>query len=147
MMEDHIQLWIIDLLKSLEISLDETTITRVLEHCGRACARRGNLLGMIEKLKKRVEDSGDIDSLLHLMNQHQIGSGMLRREGKVITAVYKECLCPLRKEIPMPPIFCHCTKGWAKEMCEAILGQTVDVELVKAIGWGDPVCEYRVTIR
>ena len=146
-MKEHVQLWIIDLLKSLESVLDETTNTRLLESCGKACAQRGEILGMIEKLKQRAETPRDIDSILHLMNQHQIGGGTFRREGDVITAIYTECLCPIRQAIPMPPIFCNCTKGWVKEVCETILEQAVEVDLIKVIGRGDPVCEYRVTIR
>ena len=144
-MEDQIKFWINDLLEALESQVGGETVKRVLEQCGIACVRRGLCFGVVEEVKNNAQDLSDIDGILDLMNQRRIGGGKLYREDNVIFGSYEECNCPVRKKVTSPA-FCYCTTGWAKEVFETVLEHPVDVELVEAIGRGDEVCTYRVTI-
>ena len=100
-----------------------------------------------EAIKNSLDDLNDIDGILNLMNQKGIGGGKLHREDNVITGLYgMECTCPVRGKEITSPVFCYCTTRWAKEIFETALERPVEVELVKARGRGDKVCEYKVTI-
>lgn len=72
------------------------------------------------------------------MNQAGIGGGQLKREGNIIYGIYMECYCPSGKDISSP-IYCNCTKGWAKAVFEMVLERAVDVNLEEGYRMGGRV--------
>lgn len=133
---EHLKHWLQNLLDSLEINADNETSTRVIEQCGRTCARECGAVETAEKVRSSLADKNDIDELLKAMNEVGTGGGKLRREGNIIIGTYDRCYCDIPQHIKSP-IYCNCTQGWAKEVFEKALGKPVEVKLEKAIGSGD----------
>lgn len=48
----------------------------------------------------------------------------------------------LDEEQPVSPIFCNCSGGYYKNFWEAVLDQTVAVELIESVIMGDNVCRF-----
>jgi hypothetical protein len=63
---------------------------------------------------------------------------------------YFYCHCPwvkealLESEQPVSPVFCNCSAGYYRAYWEIVLQQPVEVEVVKSILHGDPICMFAV---
>ncbi len=132
--------WIRSFFKNLDSQFDEKTRIRLMESCGRDCARRGSVK-MAESCK------GDVDKLVNTLAGH-IGKENAKREGNVVRLTYNECYCPLVAKGPprLTDTYCNCSRGWALEMFETVTGKPVKVECVASIKRGDPKCEFEVKI-
>ena len=136
------QKWLTALLAGLDERVDEETRSRLLEACGKACARRHK---SIEIAKSIRQESKNIDEFLEELNQQKnYWCGKWVREGDVIYSVCHECGCPLVLAglVELSPTFCDCSRGWVRAVFEAALGKPVEVELTQAIGRGDKVCKF-----
>ena len=142
----HVELlreWMATLLSSMENELDDTTMKRLLESCGRACASH---YGAIEMAQSIAKSATKIDERLERANQEIPWCGKWVREDDSVYAVCESCGCPLIREglVTLSPAFCNCSRGYVKAVFEVISGGPVSVELKQAIGRGDPVCLYVV---
>ena len=124
--------------------VDEETRLRIMERCGEACAEVGDL----DIARKIAEETDDLDEIVSRANVEIAWCGEWVREGDEITAVCKQCGCPLVRHgvIELTGTFCYCSRGWVKAIFEALLKNPVEVELERAIGLGDDVCKYTVHI-
>jgi len=65
---------------------------------------------------------------------------------------YYYCHCPWARETLLTdeeninPIFCNCSAGFHKAYWEAVLGQTVSMEVKKSVLSGDMVCQFEMKI-
>lgn len=137
--------WVETLLTGLVAKVDVETRARLLAACGQTCAIHHGDLAEATRLKNTA---GGIDALLVELN-HQVGwCGEWHREGDTITSVCETCGCPLVREglIELSPTFCECSRGFVQALFETALGKSVAVELQQAIGRGDPVCRFEVSI-
>lgn len=141
---DFLKSWTNNLVNSIELEVDKSMSEKIIENCGRACAKEGGAVKEAEEIVKSLGENASVDSIIEEMNKAGIGGGKLSREGNVIVGVYDQCYCPSRKHIKSN-IYCRCTQGWVKEVFERILGKKVDVVLEKSIAWGDNVCKFNVT--
>jgi len=61
---------------------------------------------------------------------------------------YWYCHCPwvrealLEEDQPVDPIFCNCSAGYYKNFWEAVLDQSVKVEVVESVLKGDSACKF-----
>lgn len=136
--------WIEGLVAGLDAETDEWTRAQVMKHCGRACALYH---GDLEKARAIQHSARDVDEFLDTLNQQKdFWCGRWTRDGDTITSVCAECGCPLVRAglVKRSPTFCDCSRGWVEVVFEAALARPVDVELKRAIGRGDPVCEFVV---
>lgn len=136
--------WTAALMTGLGVDVAETTRTRLMERCGRACALHHRDTGRVKAIRERIKR---IDEWLDRLNQlEDFWCGTWTREGGVIRSVCDRCGCPLVRAgwVELSPAFCDCSRGWVTEVFEAALGGSVHVELKRAIGRGDPVCEFIV---
>jgi len=132
------QAWIVNAVENMDAKIDEKEKIRILEDCGRACARRG-------AMKAAAESTGDLDKFLGTMKAW-IGEKNVRREGATVFVTYSQCYCPnVQAMEKVPASYCNCSRGWAKEMFETVLGKPVAVELLSSIKRGDKEC--RLVIR
>jgi len=142
----HVELlreWIATLLSSMENELDDTTMKRLLESCGRTCAVH---YGSIKLAQSIAKSATEIDVRLDQANQKISWCGKWARNKDTITSVCESCGGPLVKDGPvaLSPAFCNCSHGYVKGGFETILERPVNVELEQAIGRGDPVCQFVV---
>lgn len=136
--------WVRALMAGLDKEIDEKTKTRLMEYCGRACARHHKSIETVKKLQRKTKD---IDELLDRLNQQKgFWCGEWMRKGKIIYSVCQECGCPLVRAslVEKSPTFCRCSLGWVKAVFEQALGIPIKVQLIQAKGKGDKVCKYIV---
>ena len=135
--------WVESLLKTLDEGFDRATHTRLLEACGETCAAHH---GDLEKAQGLGGAFDDIDGLLAELNGRFDWCGEWRKDGDAIVSICEQCGCPLVREglVRLVPAFCECSRGFVGALFERALGQPVSVVLKRAIGRGDPVCEFVV---
>jgi predicted hydrocarbon binding protein len=140
---DIIPDWINAVIEGIGKELDEETQERVLAYCGKACSRKS-----LEILKELKKHSNNLDEVLDAMNKEVSWCGRWVKEGNTIRSICKSCECPLvrHKIVTYSPVLCKCSKGWVRTIFEEVLNHPVKVELRKAIGCGDSVCEFVVEI-
>jgi predicted ArsR family transcriptional regulator len=132
--------WVVSFLKNVDSQFDEAKRIRLMESCGRDCARRG-ATQMAEACK------GDADKLVAKLGE-MLGKENARRENGAIRLVYEKCYCPMVSKGParLSDTYCNCSRGWAMEMFETASGKPVKVKCLASIKRGDARCEFEVKI-
>ncbi|WP_105619862.1 DUF6144 family protein [Vallitalea okinawensis] len=141
---EHLQHWINNLMNSLESETEKELSNKIIENCGRVCAKECGATNEVKKIITSLNDHNDIDIILERMNLAGIGGGKLHRIDNHIYGIYETCYCPSRNLINNTS-FCNCTKGWLKEVFEDILGKTIDVKLEQTIAQGDSMCKFQIS--
>jgi predicted hydrocarbon binding protein len=131
--------WLKTLMEKMDAQLDEPSRIRLMEECGRACARRGAVAGLSKAA------GGDLDKLLAAIGSH-VGAENAKREGNMVRLRYTKCYCPLVSAGPerLPGTYCNCSRGWLLEVFGTVTGKPVKVEMVSSIKRGDAVCEFLI---
>jgi len=136
------QKWLCNLIRGLEVTVDEVALKAVLEDCGRKCQSQS----MIQKARAIYEKTRDIDTFLI-----EFGTTYkhlhIEKDGTYL--VYPKCYCTRVNKIPqgqMPAVYCNCSVGWAKALFEGALGRPVDVILEKSIIAGNNECRFKVVL-
>ena len=142
----HVELlreWMATLLSSMENELDDTTMKRLLESCGRTCASHHGGIDMAHSIAK---SSSDINEQLNLAKYKIPWGGKWVNEKGRITSLCESCGCSLVQEglVTLSPAFSNCSRGYVKAVFEAMMNTPVTVKLEHSIGRGDPVCRYVV---
>jgi len=132
--------WITALMKNMDEQLDEQTRTKLLESCGRNCARRG-AISMAEAGK------GDVAKLVQSLAKF-LGKENCYLEGTEVHLTYPKCYCELVAEGPdrLSDTYCNCSKGWVLEMFETVAQKPVKVETLQTIKRGAPSCKFLVRV-
>jgi len=129
------------LMENIEKELDEKTRTKLMEECGRACARRGPLFKQAQKYK------GDVKSFVQDMAQ-LLGKENAVLDGDTVRWGYPRCFCELVADGPdrLPAAYCLCSVGWVLEMFETVAQKPVRVELVQSVKRGALSCKFLVRL-
>jgi hypothetical protein len=116
------QRWVNSLLATIDEHLDVDTRVRLMESCGRACAR----LAAIETAERCRDDLPKFVSSF----RSWVGKDNVRYEDGEIHLVYPTCLCQLQAEVPetLAETYCYCSCGWLKEMFETVFAEWQGVE-------------------
>ncbi|HOW84766.1 MAG TPA: DUF6144 family protein [Candidatus Aminicenantes bacterium] len=136
------QAYILTLMENLEKSVAEPVRTRMMNDCGRACARRGGLFKLAE------ENKGDLKAFLARMSG-VLGEGNARLiDETTVHWSYPRCFCELVAAGPrrLPAVYCQCSVGWVMEIFQTVLGRPAKVDIVQSIKTGAPACVFRVDI-
>lgn len=135
-----VQDWIVSLMKNMDATLPEGERIRVMEQCGRDCARRG-------PVSLARQHQGDLDGLLSKLAGH-LGPDNARRDGNKVFITYNKCFCPLVSAGPerLSETYCHCSRGWLKEMLETVSGKSVEVVLKESIKRGASSCRFEAAV-
>ncbi len=137
--EEATRRWAHNILASID-STSEETRRRLMESCGRNCARSS-------VVNSAARCRGDLGKFLGTMRKW-IGKDNVLLEGNRIDLTYDRCLCPLPLEVPesLASTFCNCSRGWLLEMFELVVGRPVEVELVSSIKAGGDKCRFVVLV-
>lgn len=133
--------YILTLMENMEKQLDEKTRVKLMEECGRACARRSGIAKFAEKYK------GDVKKFVDNMAE-KLGQENISIEGDTIHWGYPRCFCELVAEgsTRLPDVYCHCSVGWVLEVFETVAGKPVKVELLQSVKRGAPSCQFLVRL-
>ena len=130
--------WIVSLMKNMEDQFQPDSRMRLMESCGRDCARRSSIY---PTQTEKIDPIAFANTL-----KRYIGKENVIVEDGVIRLQYDTCFCPLVGKGPdrLPESYCHCSVGWLKEMFEKASGESVSVELIQSIKRGAPSCQFIV---
>jgi hypothetical protein len=133
--------WVLEMMQSMEKIVDPETRGRLMNACGRACARRGGILKTAAKFK------GDVPGFVAALGP-QVGKDLCRIEGNVVHWGYPRCYCELVEAGPerLPDSYCLCSAGWVQEVFETAAGRPVRVDVVQTIKRGAPDCRFLVRL-
>jgi predicted hydrocarbon binding protein len=118
----------------------------VMKVPGQMCARQ-ILDDCTEIIGKKPET---VDELLDATNRRRLQihhlESLWERQGNKAHLIIDECACTLVKAgLAKPnPVHCLCSVGLMESLFSAVCRGPVSVEVVKAIGFGDDVCEFYV---
>ena len=132
--------WVTSLLAAIDGSLNRETTERLMESCGRACARSG-------AVEAAADCAGDLEAFL-LKMRGWVGERNLSVDGTTVHLVYDRCLCSQSADLPehLGATYCHCSRGWLKEMFETVVGRPVEVDLDSSIKGGSDRCRFTVRL-
>lgn len=139
--KEFTQRWVRNLIDSIDVHLDEETKIRLMESCGRACAREG-------PIRAAKACQGNLDNLLATLRKWGGGEETVQRDGDVVHRLCTKCLCPLVQDGParLPDTYCYCSRGWMKEMFETVVEKPVDVTLIESIKRGGQMCRFTIQL-
>jgi len=126
----------------LDESVDEETLVKVLEQCGRRCQSES----FVKKARGIYQKSKNMDEFLdRLGNVYK----HLHREGDNLYIVYPKCYCSFVNKISpgkLSATYCNCSRGWAKALFEGALERPVEVVMEESIVKGDDRCRFRIIL-
>jgi len=134
--------WIAALMDGLDKNVEEKTLAKVLEQCGRQCQSQS----FIKKARSLYEKSKSIDEFLDKLGKIY---KHLHKEGDRVYLVYPRCYCSQVNKIPkgkLSGVYCNCSRGWAKALFEGALSRNVEVIKEKSIIGGDSECRFRIIL-
>jgi len=127
-------------MKNMDQHLEEKEKIKLLEECGRACARS-------HAQKEAVKFQGNLDGWLGTVKKW-VGAENVRKDKNVVQVMYSKCFCPLVKDSPplLSETYCNCSRGWLKEVFETVVGDPVEVNLEDSIMRGGKQCRFTVLL-
>lgn len=133
--------WVKAAVRRLENKFDPAAITRIRRNC--QCG-----YGMDEKLallKELISASTNIEELASL--EKAKAAGLFCKDDELFLQ-FDRCPCPMLAEVDHleTDTWCQCTTGYSKVLFEKAFACEVDVELLKSIKMGDPVCLMKITL-
>ncbi len=130
--------WISNLMVNMDRQMEKGEKIRLLEECGRACAKR-------HAQKEALKSRGNVDAWLATMKKW-VGENNVKKEGNAVRVIYSKCLCPLVQDGPSlkSDTYCNCSRGWLKEVFETVVEKPVEVKLEDSIMKGGQQCRFTI---
>ena len=134
--------WIASLMEGLDKNVDEKTIAKILEQCGRECQTQSSIKKARDIYQKSKSTDEFVDRLAK-MNKH------IYREKDKVYLIYPKCYCSQVNKLPKGKLsgtYCNCSRGWAKALFEGATGKPVEVIMEKSIINGDDQCKFKIIL-
>ena len=133
--------WVKAAMRRLEGKFPFDTIKKIRMNC--QCG-----YGMDEKLalvKELMKGSTSIEELTN--SEKAKAAGLFCKNGELFLR-FEFCPCPMLADVEQleTTAWCQCTTGYSKVLFEKAFDCDVDVELLKSIKMGDPVCLMKITL-
>jgi len=135
-------IWIKQLLRSLDEYIDESTRQKIMESCGETCPFTHLPDDKIKEIKMNSQSKEEF--LENLCLQWR-----LKNEDGEYFVVFDQCYCPLvNKDIQgASKTLCFCTLGNLKRKFAIGLDRQVNVLMEKSILAGDNECRFHIQLR
>ena len=127
--------------------LDQKEQWMVMREAGAGCA--SDILALCEgALNHPIDSVDDLVRGWNLLRESKELKGGWAKEGERITGVFEACGCPLVRSgfVALAPTHCLCSKGMIEAVFSRVSRQAIHVDMKRAIGHGDEVCEFCVSI-
>ena len=133
--------WVKSAMRRLESKFSAEDIKKIRMNC--QCG-----YGMDEKLallKEMKIGATSIEELVH--SEKAKAAGLFCKEGELFLQ-FGFCPCPMLTDVDTleSASWCQCTTGYSKVLFEKAFACDVEVELLKSIKLGDPVCLMKITL-
>jgi len=141
-------------MQKLDGAVDEKTRTRIMQSCGYNCAKKNHKV--IERVVARRKKFESIDEFLAAEQRKPMKGTKLTREGNVLYQYYTpqaftrpmRCFCGLFRELPKEDrvsiTYCNCSRGFVEKYWEAVLGKSVEVEILQSAISGARECKFAI---
>ncbi|BDV42146.1 hypothetical protein GURASL_10690 [Geotalea uraniireducens] len=136
--------WVAGLHEGIQL-LDRDRQRAIMQPAGAACAT--DLISLCAKyLGKEVRSLEDLVTGWNALREKRNLQGRWVFEGGGIRGIFGECGCPLVRSglIELHPVQCYCSQGMMETIFSRVTGRAVEVEIGRAIGRGDEVCDFFV---
>lgn len=135
--------WICDLLA--QVKTPESV--RMVENCGRHCAKRAGTVELMRILRAEAEGLESRTELLEFLAEKTPIRFEAEEDGFITHLDNYECNCKMIPELSRnPEVLCNCTKGYQVAMWEEFFGKPVEVEIIDTILRGGRECVFRVRV-
>lgn len=137
--------WIASLHESID-QLGEDLKAEIMKPAGEGCA--SDLLKLCEEhLGREVVTVEDLVEGWNTLRERRGLNGKWEIDGSTVRAIFGECGCRLVRSgmIALHPIQCYCSQGLMEAAFGKVAKHPVTAGIVRAIGWGDSVCEFVIT--
>lgn len=133
--------WVKSVIHRLEDNFEFDDIKRIRMNC--QCG-----YGMDEKIAFVKELKAAAASIEEFAASEKAKAAGLFCKGGELFLQFGFCPCPMLAEVEKLDSYtwCQCTAGYSKVLFEKAFGCEVDVELLKSIKMGDPVCLMKITL-
>lgn len=125
--------------------LDRDQQRAIMQPAGAECAV--DLMALCAKyLGKEVSSLEDLVTGWNTLREKRNLKGKWVFEGGGIRGIFGECGCPLVRSglVELHPVQCYCSQGMMETIFSRVAGRPVEVEIGRAIGRGDDVCDFFV---
>lgn len=148
--------WVKAAIDRLDAEVDEQTVVRIMESCGRNCSEKNHSVIKTYLLKRNKFNS--VDEFIDAEVQNPMLGTKLERDGDTLYHVYTpksfspplRCYCALFNELPIEEkvssTYCTCSKAFVKKIWEAVLEKPVEVELQESVISGGKTCRFKITM-
>jgi predicted hydrocarbon binding protein len=132
--------WVSTLFEKMDEQLDKEKRGKLMQSCGRECARRG-------AIKLAQSCRGDVKKMVETLAKH-LGEEKNYLEGNSVYLEFDKCECPLVQKGPdrLPRTYCECSKGWLSEMFETAAQKPVKVEMLQTVKSGGSSCKFIIRL-
>lgn len=133
--------WVKSAMERLESKFDSRTVKKIRMNC--QCG-----YGMDEKLalvKELMSASATIEEFAN--SEKAKAAGLFCKDGELFLQ-FRFCPCPMLAKVEKleTDTWCQCTAGYSKALFEKAFSCEADVDLLKSIKMGDPVCLMKITL-
>jgi len=140
--------WIEAVEKALADCGNMSLTKEVMKAAGQKCARQ-----ILDDCREILgKEPATVDELINATNKrrwqkHNL-TNLWEKQGNKAYLKINECGCTLVKAgLAKPnPVHCLCSAGMMESIFSAVCEGPVSVEIVRAIGFGDDVCEFCISL-
>ncbi|MCD2493449.1 DUF6144 family protein [Lacrimispora sp. NSJ-141] len=133
--------WVKSAMRRLESRFEPGAVKKIRMNC--QCG-----YGMEEKLALVKELKSNAESIEEFVDSEKArAAGLFCEDGGLFLQFYF-CPCPMLAEVDRleTKTWCQCSAGYSKVLFEKAFACKADVELLKSIKMGDPVCLMKITL-
>ena len=136
--------WIEDMLGAVKETNDPAAV-RLVECCGRGCARRKKAEEVILQLKDAASNCKTRADYAAFLNNAMPITVAEAEDGIILHLGKTECSCTMAKNLSQnSDMLCECTSGHEKAVWSALFGKPVEVEIVESFLRGGNDCVLKI---
>jgi len=151
---NKVSLWVKEAIDRLDSLVDQPTRGRIMNACGRNCCRHN--YRMVETIRARRLKFDSEAAFLQAEVKRVNKSQRLELQGNTLVQYYtprlhgsgRRCFCSLMGHLPegvnASPTYCECSRGFAEEYWQGILGRPLRVEIKETALGGAPECKFLI---
>ncbi len=146
-------LWVKSAVGKLDALVDEEARNQILLNCGYNCVKIHKIASKIRNHQKKYPS---LDAYLEDAEKNPGRGTRLERKGTLIYQYYTpqsltrpvRCYCHLLRHLPQDETvsltYCQCSRGFAQKAWEALLGRTVELEILESCAAGARECKFAI---